>query len=314
MKDIEIFLSPVSILLKGDESTDPRVGHLIRQGVSGIGGARLAIVGFPTDEGVKRNLGRIGAADAPQEIREQLYKLCPDVEHFDLISTLLRESVDLGDILLGETLEESQERLGKVVGALLEAQIIPVIIGGGHETSYGHFLGYVEAGMNLEILNWDAHTDVRPFRDGLAHSGSPFRQALEHRTSLCKRYRVAGAHPGSVSKEHVEYVNQRGQVYFRDRIDENLIAELYYSLDHPAMVTFDIDAVDQAYAPGVSAPAVPGLSPQTWLSAGFTAGKTEIVTSFDIVECNPQYDRDHQTARLAAQTILQFMMGVAGRV
>jgi len=79
------------------------------------------------------------------------------------------------------------------------------------------------------------------------------------------------------------------------------------------MVSFDLDAVDQAFAPGVSAPAVNGLTPDLWLHATYRAGQCPSVKSLDLVELNPLFDHDHQTARLAALTLWYFLKGVSER-
>ncbi len=89
---------------------------------------------------------------------------------------------------------------------------------------------------------------------------------------------------------------------------------LYRDLVAPALVTFDLDAVDQAFAPGVSAPATGGMSAGLWLYAAYAAGRTPAVRSCDIVELNPRYDRDGQTAKLAAYTVWQVMRGLAERM
>jgi arginase family enzyme len=78
-------------------------------------------------------------------------------------------------------------------------------------------------------------------------------------------------------------------------------------------VSFDLDAVDQAFAPGVSAPAPRGLRPDLWLRAAFLAGRTPAVTSADVVELCPRLDRDEQTARLAALTAWEILRGLAAR-
>lgn len=79
------------------------------------------------------------------------------------------------------------------------------------------------------------------------------------------------------------------------------------------MVSFDLDAVDQAYAPGVSAPATGGLDVDVWLHAAFEAGCNPEVASMDVVELNPRFDPDGRTARLAALTVWTFLRGLSER-
>lgn len=80
----------------------------------------------------------------------------------------------------------------------------------------------------------------------------------------------------------------------------------------PAFVSFDIDGCAEAFAPAVSAPSADGFTPpRQVLEAAFLAGQKEAVRLFEIVELNPLYDRDNQTARLAATIITAYLTGVA---
>ena len=81
----------------------------------------------------------------------------------------------------------------------------------------------------------------------------------------------------------------------------------------PAFVSFDIDGCAEAYAPAASAPSADGFTPRQAVEAAFLAGKNEQVRLFEVVELNPLYDRDNQTARLAATIITAFLTGVAAR-
>lgn len=309
-------LVPAEIELPATAEDDLRIGHLLSSKVEGDQLPRVVIIGFPSDEGVRRNGGRTGAAQAPDQIRHALYKMTPDAEEGILFKELIAHASDLGNIQrFTIDLESNQELLGKIVASYLEQGVIPIILGGGHETAFGHFLGYVKAGINTSILNIDAHTDVRPLIEGKAHSGSPFRQALEHTSDCCKTYMVSGLQPHSVSKAHLEYIEKHnGQLQFKDETNITSVSNLFHiHKSKDLMVTFDIDAVDQAFAPGVSAPCTNGLHPDLWLTAAYLAGRNERVSSFDISEVNPEYDRDGQTARLAALTVWHFLLGVSQR-
>jgi formiminoglutamase len=165
----------------------------------------------------------------------------------------------------------------------------------------------------VDILNWDAHADVRPLRDRLAHSGSPFRQALEHSSGALRRYSVAGLQPHTVAAAHLDLVRKRGSAVFRDEVTPTVVRELYAHLGAPAFVSFDIDAVDQAFAPGVSEPSTGGFTPAEWLAFAYGSGRQASVRSVDLAEFNPVYDRDGQTGRLAALTIWHVLRGLAAR-
>lgn len=307
-------LVPSEIPLPETRPDDPRVGHLLGAALAPGEPPRAVLCGFPVDEGVRRNGGRPGAAAGPAAIRRLLFRLTPDAAAPAPFAALLGKTLDAGDLAPSGDLAADQASLGEAVGAWLRAGAFVVVLGGGHETAYGHFLGHVAAGSRVEILNVDAHADVREPKDGRGHSGSPFREALLHPSGALRRYSVAGLQPHAVARAHLDLVLARGgQAVLADKLTAERLRALFTALRAPAMVSLDLDAVDQAFAPGVSAPAARGLSPERWLEAAFLAGRTPAVVSADLAELNPSFDRDDQAARLAALTVWELLRGLAAR-
>src|SRR5262245_23392420 len=229
-------LQPVSIVLPETASDDLRVGHLLGKSLSDASEARVVIVGFPVHEGVRRNGGRVGAAEGPIAIRQSLFRLTPDPQNHQSFVDLLSKTVDLGDYVATGDLEANQVGLGEILAPYLQRGAIAIVLGGGHETTFGHFLGYVGAKQPVGILNWDAHPDVRPLRDGLGHSGSPFRQALEHPSRLCRSYVVAGLSASSVAKAHLDYLADRGaSPVFNDELDCRSVDKIYQGCGDPTL-------------------------------------------------------------------------------
>ena len=302
------------VTIPATTSTDPRVGHLLGTKLGGGVTPRLVLLGFPSDEGVHRNGGRVGAAGAPDEIRRMLYRLTPDAERHEEFVDLLEHTLDLGNLGISDDVEQDQDLLAEVIAPHLDTGTFLIILGGGQETSMGHFLGYVRSDQSVGIVNWDAHPDVRELRDGLGHSGSPFRQAILHPSGLCRQLVAAGLLPQSVARAHLEFVAAHGgRFVWRRDLSHARVDEIYGALEGPAFVSFDLDAVDQAAAPGVSAPAVGGIPPELWFHAAYRTGRTRTVSSCDIVEMNPVYDRDFAAARLAAVTVWYVMKGLVER-
>lgn len=306
-----IDISPTNISINQSNPGDPRLGQFVQEDCSN---PEVVLIGFPSDEGIKRNGGRPGAAQAPDAIRRQLYKLTPDVESGKAFTKLLETTNDAGNVKTTDDLEADQDRLGEILSEYLVQGCIPIILGGGHGTAFGHFLGYVKAGLKTSIFNLDAHTDVRPLKDGKAHSGSPFRQAIKHENDCCQKYTVMGLQPHSVAQSHLQFIKKHGgEAVFKDNTNLKNITNKLVNIENRCMITFDTDAVDQAFAPGVSAPCTNGLKPRLWLKAAYQVGKNEQVTSFDLVEVNPKYGQDEQTTRLAALTIWHFLKGLSER-
>ena len=138
----------------------------------------FAFVGFCSEQGVKRNRGRVGTALAPDFIRKQMSNLpCT----FDSKVKLY----DAGNILCDEiSMEEGQKLLGMAVERILSLGLFPIVLGGGHETTYGHFKGQFAdlkkngKPLDMGIVNFDAHFDLRPYDNGPS-SGSMFRQIAD---------------------------------------------------------------------------------------------------------------------------------------
>jgi formiminoglutamase len=200
-----------------------------------------------------------------------------------------------------------------------------VVLGGGHETAYGHYLGYVAARRRrrpVAIVNLDAHLDLRPTAGGLGHSGSPFRQAMEHPEFPLagENYVCLGAQPGAVSFDHWRYARDRGCVVrWADSLRRSLVRKWMRERDRLAAagcqiyVSVDADAVQLSDVPAVSAPNPLGLSGERVAACAQVAGASPEVSSFDLVEINPSLDRDGQSTRWAALVVWNFLVGLALR-
>jgi formiminoglutamase len=281
---------------------------------------RGVLLGFPQDEGVQRNHGRTGAAAAPHEIRSHLYRLTPWDGENDVDLAAL-PPLDLGNLHIEGSLEQTQAALGDVVAAVLASGAVPIVLGGGHETAYGHYLGYVAAKRPVGIINFDAHLDVRPCHGEHGHSGSPFRQALEHpeRPLPGTHYVCLGAQPHAVSRAHWLYVRERGGVVrWGGEVADHLAEQFAQQRDRLAAtgsvyVSIDADVVRSADVPGVSAPNALGLSGAEVAACARLAGQSAAVSSFDLVEINPRHDQEGQSARWAALVVWQILVGLTLR-
>lgn len=134
----------------------------------------VAIVGFACDEGIRRNGGRVGAADGPSALRRALSNL-PARAAIPLY--------DAGDVTCVDgDLEGAQERFAQRITVLLDDGHFPIGLGGGHEIGYASYLGLARSrlaeGKRVAIVNLDAHFDLR--EGPVASSGTPFLQALRH--------------------------------------------------------------------------------------------------------------------------------------
>ena len=266
----------------------------------------FTFVGFASDEGVRRNKGRLGAKEAPLTVRKHLASL---PHHFQ------SKLYDVGNVHCDDgQLEKAQETLGETVATILRQKSTPVIIGGGHETLYGHYLGVREAlgpDAVIGIINIDAHFDLRKADE--ATSGTMFRQILTNDENA--RYLCLGIQTLGNTSILFNTADQLGVEYVLREDVERLahteqVIESFSEKCDAIMMTLCMDVVRQADAPGVSAPAPFGLDSQTVRSLMQTVAQRQNFVSFDISEVNPTYDRDDQTSRLASYLIGQTLLTI----
>ena len=270
----------------------------------------FALLGFCSDAGIKSNLGRPGAADGPDFFREALSK-------FPAASS---EIYDAGNIICpNEELEKAQNALSEAVADLLGHGFRPILIGGGHEIAWGHFLGIEKAnpGKEIAIINFDAHFDLRPLQEGLkGNSGTSFFQIARSRESNKMKfdYTCIGIQPNGNTHALFEQAKSLNVSYMTaDDIHLGgiepaleLVDEIITRSDQ-IYVSICLDVFGAAYAPGVSAPQPLGLSPwQVIPLLRHLASKGKTI-SLDLAELSPKHDRDGMTANLAASLASNFI-------
>ncbi len=261
-------------------------------------GCCIALIGMPDDTGVGLNHGRPGAAEGPSAFRAALARYgTGQPAGFDWPLVF-----DAGDVTpAGDDINETHARVTEAVSAVLDAGLLPVGIGGGHDLTFP-FVRAIAAFQPDPMVGvyFDAHLDVR---DELG-SGMPFRRLLEG--GHARELHVHGLDRFANSAEHVAWFLANG----------GKVGDFGRKMDWPEgnlFVSLDLDVLDQAHAPGVSAMNPNGWSPmlcEQWCRA---AGLCERVRCFDIMELSPPHDERGRTARLAARMFLSFLSGFAGR-
>ena len=268
--------------------------------------AGVALLGLASDEGVRRNQGRPGAAQGPQALRRMLANL-PVHRPLPLY--------DAGDVAcLDQQLEAAQREYAARASQLLDAGQLVLGLGGGHEIAWASYQGLAASqhaprgGQRLAIVNFDAHFDLR--RDTLSTSGTGFRQALDDAQGRGwdVAYRCIGLSVTSNTRALFELARARGVSWVHDdELTAATLAQRWEELqrwlagfDH-VYLTVCLDVLPAGVAPGVSAPAARGvpmdvLEPLVACVAG--CGRLRIA---DMAELCPPLDIDQRTARTAAR-------------
>lgn len=267
------------------------------------------LIGFCSDEGVRRNKGRVGAAKGPAAMRKTLASLAWHQS---------APVYDAGDVVCaGDALEQAHGDLAAQVAECLAQRQLPIVMGGGHEVAFGSWSGLArhlatqEQSPRIGIINFDAHFDLRD-PGFVVSSGTPFAQIAQ----ACEQkgwpfsYACLGVSRASNTQALFTKAEQLKVLVWEDRaMTQARLPELQAGLDafigqcDHLYLTIDIDVFPAAQAPGVSAPAARGVALdviEPLIEQIKASGKLRLA---DLAELNPEYDVDGHTARLAARLI-----------
>jgi formiminoglutamase len=278
----------------------------------------IVFLGFEVDEGVRRNQGRMGAKDGHQSIIKALANLPKHFENDFLIFHAGIITCDDGD------LEQAQLQLASYVAKILASNCIPVVLGGGHEVTYGHYLGInnfirpKNQNAKIAIINVDAHFDIRPINKDIgATSGTSIWQiATEARKNSAPFDCLAlGIQKYANTKQlfnlaqdfGVKYIS--GDKFNYDHKTEILkeIDDFINSTDH-IYLTICMDVFAAPYCPAVSATSYNGIVPDNIFIAVFEKIiRSDKLIALDFAELNPKFDIDMRSAKLAASLIFKMV-------
>jgi arginase len=253
----------------------------------------ISLLGIPHDD---NSSFMKGSAEAPPLIRRVL--------HSDAYAEWSETGVDLsaagrfvdhGDIQFGEDASDPWDLIEKNVGCALASGDPLICLGGDHAVTHPVVRAVRRRHPKLTILHIDAHPDIYQEYQGNPRSHtSPFARIMEEQ--LTDRLIQVGLR--SVSAHHREQFKRFGvEVIEAGRCGENIRLEM----TTPVYISMDMDALDPAFAPGVSHREPGGLSPRQVIDWIHTIDQP--IVAADIVEYNPRCDISNLTAIVAAKLL-----------
>ncbi|QHW29700.1 formimidoylglutamase [Paenibacillus rhizovicinus] len=300
---------------------ETKVAHWIRRW-DGAEQLLAGIVGVPLS---KSSISVSGASTAPAAIRAAFNSFTTYSMEYgvDLQAFAVR---DLGDIRMHATdIAECHRRIEASMHALYEAlpTLVPIVIGGDHSISFPSVKAFAGRypGRKIGIVHFDAHHDVRNYEDGGATNGTPFRGILESGLVEGRHIVQIGIRGFMNAKPYHDYVVGKGVRVFSSRdvrrmgIDPILDQALALAGEgtEAIYVSFDVDVIDQSFAPGCPAIGTGGMNPWDALDALYRLGALPQVKGIDFVCIDPSADVRNITSRLAVQFMLGFLAGMASR-
>ncbi len=275
-----------------------------------LDGINVAIVGVPSDTG-----GTPGSRTAPRAIRDVSSLLRPVHAHHNVAPLQLLHAIDYGDIpVVPGSLLRTYEQIEAALAPVHNAGVIPICLGGDHSITLAHLRAAAHRHGPVAMLQFDSHTDVYDVYYGTEryNSGTPFRRAAEEGVVDTSNSIMVGLR-GTVYSTH-DYQDARDlgyRVRTMDDVATNGLAQTVEDIrrcagDHPLFVTFDVDCLDPAFAPGTGTLEIGGFTTREVLTIIRSLGSLNFV-GFDVVEVNPMLDSGRTTAVVGATIAFEFL-------
>lgn len=274
-----------------------------------LGGQDVAVLGVPLDCGTTF---RSGTRWGPQAMRT--VSALGSGYNFEMGVDLLEslEIVDVGDVsVIPANIEKSFDQIDKAVAFIHEREVFPVILGGDHSIGYPDIRGlapFVDG--NIGIIHFDRHTDMSEFNLDERMHGTPFFHATNIRNAPPSNLVQIGIGGWTGSRPGVRVARDRRATsititdierFGLERIAE-IALEIAWKGAKAVFLSFDIDSIDPAFAPGTGTPEAGGLLPREALHLLHMVTR-EGLAGMEVVEVSPPYDVGDVTSVLGARVI-----------
>ena len=271
----------------------------------------VALFGYPDDEGIKLNGGRIGAASAPDTIRKYLYKMTPHV-----LNSANPKIYDFGNIeVQNHTLDQRHELGAQKISSFNFKKTQWISFGGGHDYGYADGKGFLQNPTKLNqkplIINFDAHLDVRP-NSKVNHSGTPFFRLLNEFGSEFDFVEI-GLQPQCNSKTHWQWaLAKNSKLLTHQEVFEKGLLNIYNEhfsnmTNRSCFISIDMDVFSSDSAPGCSQSWASGICAKEFLSTFENLLNKFQVCGIGLYEVSPPLDQDDRTSKLAALIAHRFL-------
>ena len=301
------FLSPVSdeVLAHNALLSEQSLGKKLRihskqHGIPDLDGVKIAIVGVLEN---RNDVNYIGEEIHFNNLRRALYSLFPGNWYKDV--------ADLGDILQGESVEDTYFALRTTIAVLIEKKIIPIILGGSQDLTYANYRAYDNIMPMVNIVNIDSNFDLGDSSLPIKNNSYLGKIILEQPYNLFN-YSTIGYQTYFNSQEEIDLMDN---LYFEAyRLGEvsNNITKVEPVMRDAHIVSMDLKSVKASEVSSKQSHSPNGLDGKDICAISRYAGISNKVSSFGIYEYKPS--ANDVTAMLIAQIIWYFIEGVNCRV
>jgi guanidinobutyrase len=279
-------------------------------------GLDACFVGIPLDIGTSN---RSGTRHGPRQIRAEScmlrpYNMATGAAPFDSLQV-----ADIGDVAINTfDLKKSVKLIEKAYDRILAQDCVPLTLGGDHTLVLPILRSMAKKHGPVALVHVDAHADINDemFGEKIAH-GTPFRRAVEEGLLACDKVFQIGLRGTGYSPEDFNWPRKQGftvvtaeQCWHKSMTP--LMAEVREKIgNHPCYLTYDIDSLDPAFAPGTGTVEIGGLT--TWQALEIVRGcKGLNLVGGDLVEVSPPYDPSGNTALIGANLLYEMLCVLPG--
>ena len=264
-------------------------------------GASIAIIGVPEYRGAIENKN---APDGIDAIREKLYRL--------KIHLNSRPIIDLGNLILGHTLNDTFAAVATVVSELLSNKIIPVIIGGSQDLTYAHYSGYKKLEQIVNLVCIDSRFDLGS-PDEECNSETYLGNIIMEQPNYLFNFSNVGYQTYFVGSSSVEIMNKLFFETYRLGQMRTNIEEAEPIVRNADFISVDISSIRNSDAPGNKNATPNGFYGEEICQIMMYSGLSDKSTGIGFYEYNLGLDINKQTAHLIAQMIWFYIEGVGNR-
>ncbi|MEX0347273.1 MAG: agmatinase [Rhizobiaceae bacterium] len=273
--------------------------------------AEIGLIGIPWDGGTTN---RPGARHGPRQLRDLSTMIRAVHPTLGIKPFEIANCADLGDVPPNPAdIDDTLDRVTEFYRRLTDEGIIPLSAGGDHLTSLPVLRG-INRGEPLGMIHFDAHTDLfEGYFGGYKFThGTPFRRAIEEGLLDPERVIQIGIRGTMYDGEDIEWGRAHGVTILGiDELMERGHADVMRQArdiagDQPTYVSFDIDFIDPAFAPGTGTPEIGG--PDTWTAQQLVRGLRGLhLAGADLVEVSPPFDPSGNTAWVGVSIMFELL-------
>lgn len=266
-----------------------------------ISEAQLAIVGVPESRNSYKNAS---CSMAPDEIRRQFYQLYRWNDNVRII--------DMGNVIVGETIEDTYEIVSEIAADLISQKVIPIILGGGNDLVFANYRAYEKLDQMVNAVAVDACFDLGDENQPIRSDAYVNKMVLQQPNYLLN-YANIGYQTYMNSPESLKLMDELFFETYRVGFMRQDIIEVEPIVRNADMVSIDISAVRRPDAPGCPHSSSNGFYGEEICQVAKYAGVSDKLTSFGIYEYDPTLDYGNQTSQLIAHIMWYFVEGFLNR-